>query len=1361
MTRSAPPPGHPGTYVREKVIPAGMTVKDAAELLGVGRPALSNFLNGKAALSPDMAARLERAFGEAASRAKLLALQAAFDGEAAGEAAGRPARPYVPALTSIKARQIEDWAERLEARSELPALLRTLVNGADAGVTKSDFPAYDNAERKGWDGLVHAARATPWIPAGASGWEFGCNRRPAEKAEGDYAARRSLPESERVEMTFVFVTPRNWEGKEEWAKAKRALGEWKDVRAYDASDLEQWLAESMSAQIWLAERLGIPVRGCRSLDECWHDWASPARPALAPELFAPAITAYIDTFQKWLAAAPTRPFIVAADSAGEALAFLACLMRSEHTAGVIQRDLPVVFDAPETLRSAAAGTAPFIPVIYKQEAEREIAPLYQRTHCIIVRPRNAIDSDPDITLDLLGHEDFRKALAAMNVPEHEADSLARRSARSPTILRRCLTHESVGRPSWAADAETARRLVPMGLIGAWHAGTKSDCEVMSLLAGAPYDEVEKCIVALRHLDDSPLWSSGQYRGVTSKADAIFAIAGAVIPADLRNFFLVAELVLSERDPKLDLPEEDRWAAGLHGKLREHSSALRAGIRESLVILAVHGDDLFKDRLGLSVTTETVILIRRLLKPLTLEKLLSHDDELPFYAEAAPEEFLTVIEEDLKTNEPALFGLLRPVDSALFGADCPRSGLLWALETLAWKPENLRRVIPILGRLCTRKIDDNWANKPEETLQAIFRSWMPQTAAPLEQRIQALELLIKRFPEVGWQICAEQFSPHSRIGRYSHRPSFRSDASGAGQPLTGERGREHSAFIRKCVELALAWPRHDEKTLGDLTERLEVLSTEHADAVWDLIDKWADTGPGEDAKAALRERIRRFAFTRRGQRRGLKTTTRNRAAEALKRLAPADPVVRHRWLFASVWVEESLDEIESGDHDYKKREERIEHQRTAALHEIWTARGFAGLKDLLTSGNAPHVAGYIMAAIIKGPKASVGFVRQCLSEASGELETPLKECLRGYFLKIDADAAAAIATALRPEVTSKDMLTLYVCLPLRGETWRLLDGEDESIRREYWASVPAYWNRYKPEELNELIDGLLEAGRPGSAFRAVHLDWKNMETSRLKRLLFALGTASGEKPEPGRLQPYEISEALDALGRRSGISVDEMAQLEFMYLKVLDHSRHGIPNLEKQIARSPGMYVEAIALTYKRTDGQEEPPEWRFEDKERHSRIASATYTLLTEIKRIPGTGDDGKINTEDLKAWLTEVRTACARHGRARIADEMIGQLLAKAPADGDGLWPCRPVCEVLEWIATQSVASGFHVATYNSRGVHWRGEGGDQERDLAARYRSFAQRLAFEYPFVANTLEGLAASYDREAQWHDTDAKVRSRRPY
>lgn len=57
-------PAHPGQFIRMEVIePLGLSVTEAAKALGVTRPALSALLNTRAALSPEMALRIEKAFG--------------------------------------------------------------------------------------------------------------------------------------------------------------------------------------------------------------------------------------------------------------------------------------------------------------------------------------------------------------------------------------------------------------------------------------------------------------------------------------------------------------------------------------------------------------------------------------------------------------------------------------------------------------------------------------------------------------------------------------------------------------------------------------------------------------------------------------------------------------------------------------------------------------------------------------------------------------------------------------------------------------------------------------------------------------------------------------------------------------------------------------------------------------------------------------------------------------------------------------------------------------------------------------------------------------------------------------------------
>ncbi|MBC8036211.1 MAG: HigA family addiction module antidote protein [Rhizobiales bacterium] len=81
-------PSHPGELLKEEVLrPLELTVTAAAALLGVGRPALSAVLNGKASLSPEMALRAEKAFG--VSMELLLKMQLQFDIAETRKIAGR------------------------------------------------------------------------------------------------------------------------------------------------------------------------------------------------------------------------------------------------------------------------------------------------------------------------------------------------------------------------------------------------------------------------------------------------------------------------------------------------------------------------------------------------------------------------------------------------------------------------------------------------------------------------------------------------------------------------------------------------------------------------------------------------------------------------------------------------------------------------------------------------------------------------------------------------------------------------------------------------------------------------------------------------------------------------------------------------------------------------------------------------------------------------------------------------------------------------------------------------------------------------------------------------------------------------
>ncbi len=1083
----------------------------------------------------------------------------------------------------------------------------------------------------------------------------------------------------------------------------------------------------------------------------WEEWSLSTQWPLSADLILTGRDDEATQILRWLREKPAS-FTLQAESADEGIAFLHAAIQQlpeDYRAPYHARCLVVTSN--DAARMLAGSLSPLIIALIDPEPGLAQRLVKHGHHVYVVCGPDTNASAEVVHLPRASRDALEHALTNMGIDKEKADGFARDSGRSLAILRR-LIPASPARdvPEWA-DSKFTRSLITALFAGAWDENRTSDKKILERLADKTYDKIIEDLTPFLGTLDSPIRKVGNTWKVSSPRDAWFFFAQRITQADFNRLNEVITEVLGTIDPRFEMKADERWFAGAKGISPEYSKALRRGLSEALILLSVFGDRAVSLK---NPSAQVVKVVQSLFEKADKKRWWSLSRDFQLLAEASPEAFLTAIEDSLEEQDSPILVLFGE-DGGPFGGEHV-SGLLWALESLAWDPKYLTRASETLAALASRDPGGNYTNRPKNSLRQIFLLWLPQTQATLTMRLQVLDVIRKKQADVAWQLMLRILpTGHDTTG---HSPSFQwrklpdnkpervtyaliaKGADELAQRLLDDVGLNPGRWknlIENLSNLTHEWRAKTIRLLSDVTPQIHDIRAR--------LDIW-------DALRHCLHHHRSFP----GADWSLPTEELNEMETIYNMLQPNELAARSAWLFG----QHRMDIPKPNGHDWKANDQQAASLRREAIKEILDQSGIEAVFAFANTVDFPVLVGQALAELSQESACVQLILKRALTGSTVADKHIGHSVVSALFTHNGVSGVSALLEKVSIERWGTEAtIRILLALPSSKWAWERAAKAGQEIEDHYWKRVNVIWIDGDAEDISFAVKKLLKSDR---SFDAMHMAGHHLKDKHLPNDLLCQVLVEAAKVPSNDLKgndtvmfEYNIEEIFKKLYQAIDLPKDEIARLEWVYLPILKRSRKRPLLLHKVLATDPKLFVEMLSAMFRPAEdsGIEEAPS---PDPERSHAMASQAFDLFHTWHYMPGTNDDGSLDSAALEKWIKDARMLCAQVGRSVIGDQKIGEILAHAPTDAEGVWPVPAVRDVIENVRSRELERGLFIGIHNRRGVSSRGllDGGAQERGLAQRYRKFAEAAQLKWPRTSTVLEQIARSYEEEGKWHDEDAE-------
>jgi hypothetical protein len=677
-----------------------------------------------------------------------------------------------------------------------------------------------------------------------------------------------------------------------------------------------------------------------------------------------------------------------------------------------------------------------------------------------------------------------------------------------------------------------------------------------------------------------------------------------------------------------------------------------------------------------------------------------------------------------------------------------------LETLAWYPDFFPRVALILAKLARLAPKVKIANTPWNSLAEIFCTWHRNSAASLDDRLQILDRLVKREPEVGWKLLLNLLPKSHDVSGNTATPRWRARPEVTAVTY-GELWRAHEGLVKRALALSDLDGRH----LAELCPKTASWSPVHRRCFLESVRKYSETSGDDEARTQLWKSVREFVSTHRTFKDAKWALPEAEVApfgEVLDLLKPNDLGESKFWLF-----DEHLPFLpDSPGGSVEERDKQVAEARRSAVSEVMKVEGLDAILAEARRRKLPWQIGISLAEIVTSTETE----HQLLERALAAQDANERKLGRGYVVCSYSIKGTGWAEQFLRSDTFKrwppsKQADFCLGLPEEPSTWCLVSSLGTEVEAHYWAETFVFLSRLAAREDAEFaIAKLLGSGRALYAFDQAALNPEKLSSGTLIQILenaLVELAKAGEKLSVDTEFTWGLGRILEKLRASDEVPIEVLGRLEWQYLPLLRFQEQPV-TLHRLLRSDPKFFADLVAHAFRSEleEGDASTPSDVSEDEKRNR--AGLAWEVLRSWDRPPGSQPDGTIDPAELNSWVREARSLCSARHRGAVGDDRIGNVLAYAPPDEDGIWPQRSIRELLEDIDSRNLESGMCSGKLNQRGVTTRDplEGGRQEREIAKTYRNWAKAVAAKWQNTARLLNSLAQTYEGFAGMHDVSAE-------